>query len=183
MHIRFQRTMDDMIAFSDYHYDHSPTLKKIVARYRVGGALAILVLSNALVHLILPDAPLPLTLTVSVVGAIYFATQAGKIIKRKTRDNTRKLYAEGKHASLDKEVLLELTETGLIARSDYMETKLAWGAIERIESTPDHTFLYLSPVQAFTIPHNKITEGNFPAMLAEIGRLYQPGQPLPRVAS
>ena len=180
MRIRFKRTLNDIIAFSDFHYSHSPTMKKVVARYRVAGALAILILTGAATHSMMPNIPLPLVISVSVVGAAIFATQASNIVKQKMRDNTRKLYSEGKSASLEKEVEMELTETGLIARSDIMETKFAWGAIERIESTADYTFFYISPVQAYIVPHNKIIEGNFPAMLAEIGRLYQPGQRLQR---
>ena len=180
MRIRFKRTLNDIIAFSDFHYSHSPAMKKIVARYRVAGALAILLFPAALIHWIMPEVPLPLAISVSVAGAVIFAVQASNIVKRKLRDNTRKLYSEGKSASLEKEVEMELTETGLIARSDIMETKFAWGAIERIESTADYTFFYISPIQAYIVPHNKIIEGNFPAMLAEIGRLYQPGQRLQR---
>ena len=183
MRIRFKRTLDDIIAFSDFHYSHSPAMKKIVARYRVAGALAILILTGAMTHTMIPDIPLPLIISVSAVGAAIFATQASNIVKRRLRENTRKLYAEGNNASLEKEVDMELTETGLIARSDIMETKFAWGAIERIETTADYTFFYISPVQAYIVPHNKIIEGNFPAMLAEIGRLYQPGQRLDRTTA
>lgn len=180
MHIRFERTMDDMIAFNEFHYSHSPVVKKISFRYQWGGALFIVIFSNMVGHWIMPEAPPLLMLSVSLVGAVIFASRASAILKKRMNHNTRKMLAEGRNASFLGEQQLELTDIGLTARSDYIETKLAWGAIERIESTPDYTFLYLNSVQAYVISHNKIIEGDCRMLLAEIGRRFQPGQRLER---
>ena len=180
MRIHFERTMDDMIAFNDYHFRHSPYMKRFMFWYRLIGALAIILLSTLLIQILLPPSPYPFGFIMSLIGAGFFVAIAPTMIQRRMKKQARKLYSEGKNASALGAQELEVTETGLIARSEYFETKMAWGAIERIESTPTHTFLYLSSVQAYIIPHDKIHEGNYHALLTEIGRRFQPGQKLLR---
>jgi hypothetical protein len=180
MIIRFERTMDDMIAFNDFHYSHSPFMKRFMFWYRWGGALFIFLVCTLLIQALTPGSPALFAPLLSLVGAGVFAAIAPSAIRRRMRKQVRKLYSEGKNVSALGELELELTDTGLIAKSAYTETKLAWGAIERIESTPTHTFLYLSSVQAYIIPHNKIIEGDYRALMAEIGRRFQPGQKLPQ---
>lgn len=181
MRIRFECTMEDVLAFSDFHYQHSPMVNRFIFWYRLIGALTIVLLPSVLIQVLVPDVPLLFRLAVSLLCAIGFAFRASAIIKRRMRKQTLKLYNEGKNSSFLGKHALELTDTGLITRSEYTETKLAWGAIERIEASPDYTFLYISSVQAYVIPHNRIYEGDFRALMSELGRRFQPGQKLPQI--
>jgi len=183
MRIRYERTMDDILALNEFSFHHSPTTKRIVSRYRWTGALAIWLLAALLVYVLVPAMPIYLTLLLAFIDAAYFAVVAPRIVLKKTKHNIRKQYAEGQNATLLGEQELELTDTGLIARSKYAETKLAWGAIEKIETTPEHTFLFVSSVNAYIIPHTRILEGDYRALMAEIGRRFQPGQPLQTITS
>ena len=181
--IRFRRTLEDLLAFSDFYCRESPTVKGVVARYRVKGTLFIALLPCALIHVLAPEVPLPFLFFSSIAAAVVFATQAASIVRHRTRESLLKLYTEDKKPFVEKEVEVELMETGLIARSNHMETKVAWGALERIDTTPDYTFLYFNSMSAFIIPHNRILEGSFPALLAEIGRRYHPDQNLERTSA
>jgi len=180
MRLYFERTLDDMIAFNDFHFRHSPYMKRFMFWYRLIGALAIVLVSTVLSQVLTPTAPFLFSFILSLIGAGVFVVLAPSLVQKRMKKQVRKLYSEGKNVSALGAQELELTDTGLIARSEYMETKLAWGAIERIESTPTHTFLYLSSVQAYIIPHDKIREGNYHALLTEIGSRFQPGQKLLR---
>jgi hypothetical protein len=179
MFIRFERTLEDLIAFNDFHYRHSQSMKKYLFWYRWIGALFILLLPPLIMQSYSPDMPLFFELGLSLIGAIIFAVNAERIVHRRIRKQALKLYKEGNNEALLGESVLELTDTGLLARSPLTETKLAWGAIERIETNSDYTFLYIGSVNAYVIPHNRIIEGDYRAFMAEVGRRFQPGQKLP----
>jgi len=181
MRIRYERTIDDIIALNYFDFHHSSATQGIVRRYRWTGSIAIWLLAALLIYILVPGMPVFLTLLVAFLDAVFFAIMAPRIVLKKTMRNVRKRYAEGQNATLLGEQELELTDTGLIARSNYTETKLAWGAIERIETTPEHTFLFISSINAYIIPHNRIIEGDYRALMAEIGRRFQPGQPLQKI--
>ncbi|MCW3052033.1 MAG: hypothetical protein JWN14_1203 [Chthonomonadales bacterium] len=178
MRIRYESKLEDYVAFNDYHYSHSPTMKGYLFWYRYLGACAILFLPYLMLRALGSTASLLLIFPVSLIGTAFFVAIAPRILKRRLKHNARKFLSEGKNDSFVGEKELEITEAGLIARSEYTETKLAWGAFERIASTPTHTFLYLSSVQAYVIPHNNILEGDFRAFLTEVGHRFQPGQRL-----
>jgi len=57
---------------------------------------------------------------------------------------------------------------------------MAWGVIERIESTKAHTFLIVGTNAAVIIPHERTTQGVYGVFMQELGRRFKPDQPLPR---
>jgi hypothetical protein len=153
-------------------------MKRLTARYQWTNALAILVFSFILDHWFFPQIPVLFLLVAALIGSIYFAVRAPNILLRKMKRNLIKMYAEGQNKTMLGEQELEVSDVGLVERSKFSETKMAWGAIERIETTPDHTFVYTSSTNAYIIPHHKIIQGDYRTLMAEISRRFQPGQNL-----
>jgi len=178
MHIQVQRDVDDIVAFSDHYLSRSRYVKRAVARYRLFGALAIGGVTLLVTFTMAPDIALFGTI-MSLVATLGFASQAGGIVKRSRRKVIRRLYTAGKNSPALGKMELEVQETGVITRTDTTETRIAWSAIQDIVSTQEHTFVHLSPLRAFIIPHKKVVEGSLPALLAEVGRLYHPTNTLP----
>ena len=178
MRIHVKRSLEDVVAFSDHYIANSRYIKKTIARYRLFGALTIGGVIALTIPTLTPHAP-AVGVALALGAALAFATQAGGIVKRQRRLMIRKFYTEGKNPPALNDVDLEVLETGLIARTETTETRIAWNALHGIISTPDYTYLHLTPQRALIIPHKKVVEGNLPALLAEIGRLYHPTNTLP----
>ena len=91
---------------------------------------------------------------------------------------TRKLYAEDKNPGMVGGHVLEVDEQGFVDRTDYQESRYAWGALVRIEIEPGYTYLFTGAASAFVIPHKAITGGDFPALLEQIRMHYHPERSL-----
>lgn len=174
--LRYENTIDDAVAWGQYYFKHSPVLRR---RRKVAFILLpIWILACSLLvfgfgHL---ETVLLCTLIYSVVSILIILglrQLIGDRLLRKQYSSDRNRGFLGWHE-------LELTDEGLLFRSAYTEGKMAWGVIERIESTKDHTFIYMGTASALIIPHNNITSGNYAAFLQELGQRFRPDQPLLR---
>ena len=67
----------------------------------------------------------------------------------------------------------ELRDNRLFDATQFLERTVFWKGIERIESLPGHTFVYLSTMSAQVIPENSIIEGNYQEFVAELQRRWQ----------
>jgi hypothetical protein len=182
--IRYAVTVDDMVAFNEFHYLHSPDAMRKRKRKRV-----ILSVSGALVYLVLGYC-----MHVSAPGIFgwWFAPVLGLLIglliyglgsprfniPHLLRYLVRRRYAKADTAKYLGEHFLEVDDQGFSHRTAYTETRFAWGALERIETAQDRTFLYISSFQAVVIPHKCVIEGNFAALLMAVKSHYKPGQVL-----
>jgi hypothetical protein len=178
MRLRYENTMEDLLAFQAYHIAHSPTMKRMQVGNRWGGALVIFGLTLWIAKL--DTGNMFAGLIGAGVGAGVYALIYPLLVRRSIRRRTLKLYAEGQNKGFLGEHELEVADDGLIGRSPYSESKIAWGTVERIETTPEYTFLYVGSVSAYIIPHNRIIEGDYRAFLTELGQRFHPDQRLQR---
>ena len=170
----YENTVDDAVALSKFHNARSPTARR---NQRIGAV--IVMLSTMLASLLVfGSSDLSATLlngliaySMIVLFSLGYHKLTGDRLIRKQYlgDNNRNFL--GLHE-------LELTDEGIHYRTEYNEGRMAWGLIERIESTPDHTFLFLGTANAMIIPHDRITEGSYSAFLKELGQRFQPDQKL-----
>lgn len=178
MHILVRRNIDDIVAFSDHYLSRSRVVKRVTARYRLFGSLILGGVTFLAIYITAPS--LPLLATVGALAtALSFAFRARGLVRRGQIRTIHRIYTEGPNPAALKDVEIEVMDTGILARTDTVETRIAWSAIQDIVSTQTHTFLHLSPLRAIIIPHQKVVEGNLPALLAEIGRRYHPTHTLP----
>lgn len=62
----------------------------------------------------------------------------------------------------------EIVDNGLLDVTSYYERTVFWNGIERIETVPGRTFVYLSAVNAQVIPEDSVKEGNYSAFIDEL---------------
>lgn len=165
--LRYANTMQDIIAFNEFHYRRSPALRRIMGLLQWLGAITIFLA-------ILME-------TGGIMGVIGAAIVAGGfaaiyplLLRRLIRWQVRLMYSEGRNKGTLGEHEMEICEDGVIERSPYRETKTAWAAIERIEITPEYTFLYASSMSAYVIPHKSILAGDYRMFMAQLGQRFQP---------
>jgi hypothetical protein len=162
MKIRYENTLEDMIAFSRYHSKNSPMMQRSrMLMYWVVGPLVIVVIFGLFVVATGQDF---LLLSGAIALALYLAAVPFLITKVRTAFHdrlARRLYAEGANKGAYGPKQLELTEAGLIGRSEFSEATIAWPVVERVASTIDYTFIYFSAVAALVIPRAAVSEGDY----------------------
>lgn len=156
MILRFSISFDDIVAYNRYHLAHSPWMKRRrvfslwvmpLIFVSVFGALGIY---HHLWGLAIGG----------FFGALFIFLGALYRYGPGTARRVRKLYREGKNRGLLGERLIELTDDGLILRTEVGESKIKWGGIERIARSDGYSFIYLNAVTAVIIPRKGILEGD-----------------------
>ncbi len=179
--IRYSNTLDDLAVFSEFQSSITKVLilkRKpqevvgIVAVSIVGFVLGIrMYQTTALGFWIIPFD------TILLPGLLLLLNKllTNSFIKL-ARKNMIKCYEQSGDKFFIGEHMLSVDENGILGVSKYSETRLAWGAIDKIESEKDYTYIYITEVSAIIIPHQNITEGDLPALLQAIKTHYKPDQ-------
>jgi hypothetical protein len=162
--IRYTMTLDDALALQRHHLRHSGTWRRQIAVSRLVvlgvGVLMTWLVTQAVTPLIVAAIPL----ACAVVGAIGLP----RMIARRSERATRRMYAEGRNTSLFGSHEMELGEQTMNSRSDVGGSAIQYRAIEKIVSTDEHTFVYVSAVNAHVIPRKAVTEGDYDAFVAAL---------------
>ena len=175
MLIRYETTTDDVIAFNRHYMKAAPEVKRSnrISAVVMGVSLATMLLTNLLLgtgYIV----TVGFALYIALIFALVKFLLPGAIARR-----VRKQYGGEYNRGVIGAQTAKVTENYLVFRSEYQESKVAWGMIHRIESTPTHTFLYTGKMQAYILPHHAVTEGSLPAFLKALGERYRPDAKLP----
>lgn len=166
MKICYEITVDDLVAFNRYHVEHS----KVLRRQRIARIIivpAIVIVLTALVSL---ESHEPAFFVGGVLIASLLAILMARSFWQTLERNVRKMYGEGSNKGLLGPHELELSGDRLIHRSPFVETKYRFEMVERVASTTDHTFVYVSAVNAHIIPHHAVSDGDYEAIIEAIRR-------------
>lgn len=180
--IRYTVAVEDVVALTEFHAIRSEAAKRKRHRVRVFLSVALALTCFALgynMHLTSP-------MVIGVWFAPVFALMGGLAafvmasprftIPRLLRYLVRRRYSKPDMTKSLGEHSLDVDDQGFTHRTRFSETRYAWGALERIETEPNHTYWYINSCQAIVIPHQKIIEGSFPAVLSATKQHYKPGQ-------
>lgn len=179
MAIRFSNTIDDFLAMSEFHYKASPAVKRQLSNYQWTVGLGIFVLPLLISVVFRSHGNGLFDLLVAAIVAAVFAYIAPISWRRSVRRQTLRMYNEGSNKAAFSEREMEVTPDGIVSRSAYGESLTAWGAVERIESTSDYTFIYISSVMAYVIPNKRIPEHDLREFLFDLKTQYKPDHTLP----
>jgi hypothetical protein len=169
MRLRYEITLDDLLAFTLHVHQQSPTMRR--TRLAAVICLATMVFGMCVVASeILRNVNL---LWFGLGWAALFAVIYPRLYRRNVKRLSTKLYAEGQNKGLLGEHVAELRDNGLFDGTKFSERTVFWNGIERIESTADHTFVYLSAMSAQVIPEHSVIEGNYRAFVEELQRRWQ----------
>ena len=178
--IRFDIRLDDIAVYSGFNYARSTAgkvrFKKTKFNLFLAGAL--IGISAGLISLaILPPALcIGFGALLALISMAIFYFQIRQIahnpkffLKRVTE-----IYSKGYENILLCEHRLSVNENGFIDKTAHNEAKYSWASLDRIETEPDFTYLFVSPTSAIIIPHKNIVEGDLSALLNAIKTYYQP---------
>jgi len=153
MVVEYERTLDDLIWFNQFHIAHSPSIKRQILLWRISFSLLTVFLSLGVMYLISRNKPLSyLAYTISVIGGffiflIYPSLNRSSIIRR-----TRKLLSEGDNKPILGHQTITVLPEGLFCKTYSGESRLNWSSIHKIEGDKTYIFLYISAINAIIIP-------------------------------
>jgi YcxB-like protein len=181
MRIVYENTLEDIAAFSRYHYDNSPAIRRL-RLYLLGIALVAGALcSVAVLRLLGGDTLatwLSATLAATIVGIMLVAVPkrwSSWFWNSYGRRYIARAYSEGRNRALFGRHELQFSEDGVSERTEVGELNLRWSAIERIQCTDDYTFIYVSAVSALVLPRARVTEGDYGGFIADLERRWTMG--------
>lgn len=169
MRLRYEITIDDLMAFTLHVHETSPTIR----RSRRTGVMAFTVAMFALCLLVYEQFRNPSIFIFGVGAAGLFAVAHPLLYRRNLKRISSRLYAEGQNKGIIGEHVAELRDNGLSDTTAFSERTVFWKGIERIETIPGRTLVYLSAASAQVIPEDSVAEGSYPAFVAELRRRWQ----------
>ena len=178
--IGFEITEEDFVQFNLFHYQKTKVGKQYLLQTRLKALALVAVLFFIYGYFLATLLPLHFKLWVpilaSILGTAAMYPLMLKAYPRAVRKMVKKLFKKEENKSLFCEHFLTVDEIGVSNRTAYSESKIAWGALERIETGENYTYLYIGTMQAHIIPHKSITQGDLGSFLNAIKTHYKPGQ-------
>jgi hypothetical protein len=165
--LRYSVDCDDIMEFQQFHYVHSPTMRN--QEYGSMGVWAMIAVVACLVGL--PEFSLTVRLACAAVLAVVIALGIRALSKWSVASHTRQYLREGSNDGVIGDHELRIEENGLMELTSTSESRLAFSRIARIEETRDHAFIYISSLQAYVIPKNRIVSGDVVDFLARLRQL------------
>lgn len=166
MRLRYEITIEDLLAFTQHLHEKSPTLRR-TRRAGIIAFAAVMFGMCLIAHELFGD---PIVFLFGAGSAGLFAVFHPRLYRRNVKRLTTRLYAEGQNTGILGKHIAELRENGLSDTTDFSERTVFWKGIERIETIPGHTLVYLSAMSAQVIPENSVVEGSYSAFVEELQR-------------
>ena len=164
--IEYTTSEMDLVAFSDYHVTHSPTLVRAFRWVRFGFAGAFILFG------LLTGGSVPGFLPWLILAAVWIPLLP-VINRRASRRRALRMYREGANPTLVGKHQLRAEPDALISKSEASESRVMWSAVQRVGSTPDHTFIYIGAVNAFVVPRAGVLGGDYDGFVAAVRRYAQ----------
>lgn len=168
--LTYSRTMDDIVAWTQYHSAHSASYKRLYG-IQVAFVSAILFVAFWAISGFGDTGAITAALATAVIFCIMLSQR-----KRGIARYVKKTYAEGKNEGMIGQHRLLVTDDGLTDNSETGELKTRWAGIERVVEIPGYTFVYISAASALVVSERGVSEGDYSAFMAELKRRWDAAQ-------
>lgn len=167
MQIHYQLTIEDVLAFNQYHFRTSKRLRRsyyLSQVWMILGALAAAILwSKRGVSFRLLE-----FLIVSVVLVIFYRLYYAWWISH----SAKRLFTEGKNKGVLGNHIFAIDADGILEISDVGETRTVWSGVERIEENDEYMFLYVGSFHAHIIPKRAFMSENEASRFFQLAQAY-----------
>jgi hypothetical protein len=180
--IRFESTIEDVIAFNRYHFTHSPTWRRQMWMLSL---LLPVVLALLVVLMIMaaaranPDDQLPMLVSAFCVASLFPVLTGGWIffirwhLTSSLARNTRKFLAEGSNRIMIGWREMELVNGRLAVHTELLDSNLDLRAIQKIVSDGNYTYVYTASISAHLIPMDAEPAADIRAFVAELTEAWE----------
>ena len=155
MKLKFETDVNDLIAYRSYIYDTSEAVQSKIKKYRMFYIFYIIVMST--LYYFNNSVFTLLILIVCVVLAVKFIFFNKKLYLRRAKNNLLMYKPDLSESNFTE---IELGEDYILTSDNNAETKIYIKNIKQVTDWNEYTFIILDELQAVSIPHKKIFEGN-----------------------
>jgi len=162
----YQRTIDDLLAFQMHFLQRNPTYRRNRLIGWVLGPVFFFVLGGAVAtsHSIRNADVLAV---LWVVGGLVYAVVYRPFYDWYVKRTARRMFRETGTRGVIGEVNNTLSTENITEVVDEIKNEIAWRNTERIDETPLHTFLFMTPMSAVIWPrHGFRTEDEYEKVVA-----------------
>jgi len=161
MKLRYTVSMDDVLALNHFFYLHSSTIRRsrIMLVFGLPGVLMAFEVYQGFRGGSWAPHAIMLVLCALLIPFLnwYFA--------RSMRRTAQRIYREHPTRGLIGEHELAVDEQGVSERTEIGEQMTRWAGVDRIETTPEHAFIFVGPAMAHVVPRATVLEGEFDAFI------------------
>lgn len=86
------------------------------------------------------------------LAVIAWVFQCPRSYRQGLERSTLKMLREGRNALLQCTYRMEIDERGMSVRSEMGESRLSWDAVERVDETDAHIFIYVGSLTGHAVP-------------------------------
>ncbi|MFM2360813.1 MAG: hypothetical protein RLY16_2806 [Bacteroidota bacterium] len=156
VHIKFSLSKSDFVTFHEYQYWKSPQQRskriKQMLRYFITNLIIIGIITYT-AWFSFGSTSYFIFVGVLVLGMIMqFFTS-----KQKIKAHAEKLADNIENIALFAERQMHFSSAEIIVTDEYIESKIQWKAIIRLEETPQYYYLYITSNQSLIIPKSVLT--------------------------
>ncbi|QDU10180.1 YcxB family protein [Gimesia aquarii] len=170
MNASYELTVDDLVAFNQFHNERSPTIRRQRTKSLVITFVVLLCLPGLI--LLTTDKPIlgmALDIWPLILGPILFVILVSQSFKWGTRKLIKDMVIEGQNSQFYSNCSISFDDTGISESSSSGNTIRNWSAVQRIVVSNDHIFVYTSSLEAFIVPKRAFdTDDRFNAFLQSI---------------
>lgn len=149
MTIECENTLDDILAFNFYHFEHSPAARKRANIQRYGGAILlalVLLLTSSFLEFT------PLAWLIGIGFIIAWILLEPRFHRSELRKMAGSFLREGTNKGVTGKRTFTLQAESVTETTDASESRTRWDCVEQIVKTDDYIFIYTSAVTAYVIP-------------------------------
>jgi hypothetical protein len=161
MNIRYEITIDDVVAFQMHHVAHSKTIQR--QKSILIGIVGFACLIAAIFIFAIEPNVLLAAITAVITSAVSFGLLAYTFnvsYRRGIERLARDLLAEGGNRGILGVHEIRIDDTGVTEWTAVSESRHTWHGIDQIVETDEYAFLYISALQAHVIPKHAVIAGD-----------------------
>ena len=153
MKYKFNFTMDDWIKYNDYYTKNSKAYKKQHIKVIIINTICAGVISTiAYQGKVLTVFTLLRIISVFAVWALLSIL----LYRYNVKKNIKNMLKDGKNNTIFGEQIVELTDEYIISSAAGNESKITWKSVEKYVEDKGYIYLFISSINAFIIPIDKI---------------------------
>ncbi|HVF50913.1 MAG TPA: YcxB family protein [Pyrinomonadaceae bacterium] len=149
MEITYKLNPDDVQEMQWYNIQNSPTLQR--SYHTVLYCTPLLLACVALLGLAAGVPVLYVAITL-IAFTVFWLQGYPRIYRENIKQNTQKLLAEGRNASLLIEHRMTIEENALRVSSELADSRVSWEMVERVAATDTHIYIYIGSLTAYAVP-------------------------------
>jgi hypothetical protein len=164
--VAYDISLDDLVAFAEYHTAHSPAARSSYYWSLGIGAIVVVALVWAL----------------GFRGPAGWAGAAAALVgwplyldwrtRSRNRRFYRRVYSESANHGMLGRYRASADADGLTVATAVTDARTRWSGVDRIEEAPGLAFIYVGSMNAYTVPEGRVVEGNFREFVATARRLH-----------